>query len=117
MNMEELTNLCILLGTDYNDSVYGYGFVKSYKTIRESEDNGKEVVTELIPNYNEVRAEFEYEYKIGNGGLDVQLLQGFKQGAKFMLGIIKSKMNIQKINGMISDDTIIDICANIYSCL
>lgn len=117
MNMKEFINLCILLGTDYNDGVYGYGFVKSYKAIVDSDDDGEGIVKELIPNYNEVLAEFNYEYKIGNGEdeLSPTLLLGLKQGAKFMLQMIKKKMNIKTITEMITDESILDICSNIYT--
>lgn len=63
INDEELTNYCILLGTDYNDRPFGYGPKTALEIIKNSNTSGKKEVLDVVseqiydefhPNYKEI---------------------------------------------------------------
>lgn len=79
MAREQLNDLAILVGTDFNQGVKGIGPKKALKLIRvhgRLENVPDEIKIKLPRNYEEVRRVFLEPYVSGNYGINYGELQG-----------------------------------------
>jgi hypothetical protein len=88
INSEELTNYCIMLGTDYNNREYGRGPKKALVELKQSDTCGKkealetsseEIYMEFRPNYKEFNGFITNIKYLGTKELCYQIIQTIKK--------------------------------------